>query len=624
MPDLTDEQQAIIKYVAGKGSLVVDAGAGTGKTFTILNALGHLPERTALLCAFNRDIADELQAKLPRLPRGMQVQVKTFHGAGYGIVRAHFPRITLDKTATEELINRAAGNAFGFKLRRAAVNTLRTVKEVYAEPEPPSEDKINEIALTFDHFGKISSLEAELCIEVIRDAYILSLDMASREAIDYPDMIWAPLALGLAPKSRFKAVFVDELQDISGPQLALMQKLMAPGARFIGIGDVNQQIYGWRGSLGAAAWDRAREEFNAEFLPLTMTWRCAKAITREAQALVSTLRARPDAPDGIVQTCAWDGLPAALGTQRKAAAKPTKTSSTDFEIALSGETHTFVLSRSNAALLDCALFLWRHKVGFQLNAGKELLDPLFMLLDYKLDLRKENFLNSLGEWEQKELDRAEKANAAAYADRVEEQAKMLRVAATYVEPSRIRGLLADMMTPNDSGVMLSTVHKAKGLEAQRVFLLKQTFARHDHRACKFCQGSGQNEYGRQCNPCHGTGRFEREIKQEELNIEYVAITRAISRLVWVDMTKSASLKIEVSSARAVARGMVDDQVTKDRTEGEIDRVSRRMLGIKTEAEQLVDVAAQFPTGIPREVSEARLTVRGEHARDLVENDIEEP
>jgi superfamily I DNA/RNA helicase len=65
------------------------------------------------------------------------------------------------------------------------------------------------------------------------------------------------------------------------------------------------------------------------------------------------------------------------------------------------------------------------------------------------------------------------------------------------------------------------VHKVKGLEAERVFLLKQTFQRHSL-----------------------LGGFSYRVRthsmpsREELNIEYVAITRAKTHLAWVDMQQA--------------------------------------------------------------------------------------
>lgn len=567
---LTAEQAAITGYVSGgKGNLIVDALAGSGKTSTVLVAVEVMPHPSALLCAFNKRIADELEGKIKRV-HGRPVAVKTFHGQGLAVLKAHHPRVQVNKAATEDIVNRVAGGDVPFKVRRAAVNTLRTIKETYAGPDIGLA-YVKQVGLDYRHFKSLKDNdEIQLCAEVVQDGYAISLDFSQRSTIDFCDMVWAPVALGMAPRSRFKAIFVDELQDISEPQLALLRMLMPADGRLIGIGDQRQQIYAWRGSMGAAAWQVCQHELKAKRLPLTMTWRCSKRIVREAQALVPELRAREDAPEGSVEACRWGELPAFVNR------------------GIRGES-TFILSRNNAHLLDCALFLWRERVRFELNAGKELLDPMFTVLDTKLDQRSPaTFRESLAKWERVELARAEAANATAYADHIEEQASMLRVAAEYAAPNRIKGLLFDMMQPNNSGVLLSTVHKVKGLEAERVFMLKQTFGRHAQRSCKFCKGSG-------CNPCNGTGIYDPPPSQEELNIEYVGITRAIRDLVWVDLASNSKVAPPT-----------------------YDRAMRDMLGVKTEREQILDAGERFPAGISRAVGEAMLDARGEVAQSITD------
>jgi superfamily I DNA/RNA helicase len=541
----TIEQRAIIDYVAaGSGSLLVQALAGTGKTTTLIRSLARIPQRSVLLCAFNKRIADELQAKVPPMPKGTMVNVRTFHSQGLAMLRDHY-KVDIDKTATEALINRAAGAQIGFRPRRAAVNLLRTLKETTASATVPTHAAIHTLGLDYNLFEKLPDAEITLACDLVHSAYLLSLDFRNRRTIDFCDMVWAPVALGLTPKSRYQAVIVDELQDISPPQFAMLRKLLVPGGRFVGIGDPRQQIYGWRGSMGDAAWQAVRTDLAAETLPLTTTWRCAAAIVKQANAIVPALNPRPGAPAGRIDRCAWADLARAI---TGSAAKP-------WQLAPGGNDtrkHTFVLSRANASLLDCALFLWRERVRFELNAGQELLEPLFEVLANKLDLRTPAmFAKSLAAWKATELARAEKAHATAHADRIEEQAAMLGVAAGYAAPAQIKQLLLDILTPNGAGVLLSTVHKVKGLEAPRVFLLKQTFARHKVPTCRACGGTGAGEgtgYKAPCGSCDGTGKYEVEIPQEELNIEYVGITRAIDTLVWVDLAaRTPTLAVVVSS-----------------------------------------------------------------------------
>ena len=523
--ELTSEQRAIVERIrTTKDNLILDALAGTAKTTTLLEAMKIIPQRSVLLLAFNKRIADELVSRMPKMPRTHAVHVKTFHAQGLAILKRHYPKLEVSADATEAIINRAAGAAISFKMRRASVRLLRTTKETAAIRDgavaPPDSDEL--LALGYEHniFGpKMSDREIGLAVEVVRDAYTLSLDLANLECIDFCDMVWAPVALRLDPPSRYQCVIVDELQDISEPQFEMLRMLMIPTGRFIASGDRKQQIYDWRGSMGERAWSIAREELNAQELPLTMTFRCATSIVEAAHELVPELRAMPDALPGSVSRCSRGDLP------RMIAQGPSE------------GIHTFVLSRRNDDLLDCALFLWRERVGFQLIAGKDMLAPLFDLLDYKLDLRsRAQFVQTLDAWRALEIAKAEKANATAWAERIEEQSSMLTRALAYAEPTRIKDLLAKILAPNQSGVLLSTVHKVKGLEAERVFLLEQSFARHRPNIFDTVIEAAELD--------HLAIFVSQAYPQEELNIEYVAITRAKEHLIWVDLAEKETQPLE--------------------------------------------------------------------------------
>ncbi len=604
----TDEQTAIINFVAkGHGHLLIDALAGTGKTRSLLMALAKLPQRSALFCAFNKRIADELQTKVAAAtPKGCGVHVKTFHAAGLAWLSQHFPRLQIDKNETENLINRVAGQSIDFRMRRCAVKLLRILKETSVDPSP-SAAKVLALGHEYDLFDKMPSEQAiDLSVEVVRDAYLVGKDFANRDAIDFCDMVWGPVVCNLPPRTRYQAIFADEFQDISEPQLEMLRQLLVPQkGRLIAVGDPHQQIYDFRGSLGKVAWNMVREELKATTLPLTMTWRCPVSVVEQARQIVPALRPRTDAPKGSVMACLWTQMPERV----KASAKGK---------GLHGEMSTFVLSRDNANLLDCALFLWSKRVEFQLNAGQELLDPLITILD-KLDKTdRSSFVASINAWLTAELAKAEKANAAAYADQVEERAQMLTTAAEYAEPGEIAGLLRKIFQPSKSGVLLSTVHKVKGLEAETVFLLKQSYARHNSkRTCRTCAGTGQRNSSvrttrpEPCRNCDGNGWWIMTPEPEELNIEYVAITRSKSNLVWVDLKKHEPLVVKTSAADPEMQ-LVNNM-----------RETLGMEPVKSEAEQLVDQASTLIGGYTRTQAIAMALGSSKHHSDEPIDDYSE-
>jgi len=572
MTQLTDEQSAIVEYVRrGQGDLLIEAIAGSGKTFAILEALKVIPQRSILICAFNRKIADELKARA-KAPAGAAMHIDTFHAIGKRIISQHFPKLRVDKNATEMLITKTAGDRpLGYAVRRAATRLLRQYKEldscdVDAVHEVEDFEKVGQ---TYELFDKLTSGAVDEVIALAMSAYTASHDPENLEAIDFCDMIWMPVALDLTSASRYQAILVDEWQDISEPQLELIRRLRAPVVlvpgkpgqkqmgRLIMAGDGRQAINGWRGAVAQTVRNMMLDECGATTLTLSTSWRCSKAVIAEASGLVHGIRAAPDALEGSITHVGLNDVPRMI-----------------FQ-GYSETIHTFILSRNNKSLLDTALLLWREGVRFQLNAGQEMLKPLFELLDL-LDLRDApRFKVSLLKWHAEQTARANAAETVsiAFVEALDERRDMLLAAVHYGEPSGLRRLFQSILEPGKTGVLLSTVHKVKGLEADRVFLLKQTFARwKDNPKDEF----DQNDEERMVQL---SDWVDRSPSSEDLNIEYVAITRAKEHLIWVDMNQremaaAPSMKADPALIADMLRSLDITGLEQefDKAEGEIQRL----------------------------------------------------
>lgn len=498
----TDEQTSILDAArATNDSLVIDALAGVGKTATIIECLKVMRQPSSLVLAFNKRIADEMTRRLPPMPRGRIVHVKTLHAVGLWLLKHHYPRLTVDTSASEALIRERAEGA-ALRVRGAALRLLRLVKDFQYE-QALDLDYAFHLGADFGLFDKLQSgHEMQKAVEITAGAYVDGLDLAKRDTIDFPDMGWLPLVLGLDPPSRYKAILIDELQDVSMNQIAMVEKLLATGGRVIGVGDRFQAIYEWRSAVPDEAFGWLTSNKYAKRFPLTITWRCDREIVREAQKLVPDLQPRPDAGPGAVHTIDEDEFLAH-----------------DFDVI---EGSVFVLSRTNAELLRIALELYKRKVAFNLAQSTEVLRPLKDVLA-KIFRSKvataKDFEQALSAWQMTEMIKAQAAGSSTWAERIEEQFKMLSYAAQYARsPYSIEELLDNIYSYDEMcDITLSTVHKAKGMEASTVFLLKQTFFRY------------QNRRDRNGNLL--------PIPQEEINVEYVAITRAKRTLVWVNLNK---------------------------------------------------------------------------------------
>lgn len=483
--DHSPQQQAVIAHLVDptSGSLIVEARAGSGKTTVILEAAYRATDPTILLCAFNRRIADELTLRITARGklRGRMIKAQTLHSIGLEIVRQSQP-VELDRDATDHLVKEVVPGV-AFPIRRAIVKTVRYLKETCDQPV--------DLAQLIGQLGYTDGIpEPTAAVEVaLHTKAVMEASKAVRPTLDFCDMIWRPWAMNLAPRGRYRTVIVDEAQDMSLGQFFLIERLVAPGGRLIVVGDLRQEIYDWRGAAGPKIWNILRDHYKAMVLPLTWSFRCPVNVIREAKAIVPDIDAAPGAPAGTVDTM---GFSAAMR-----------------EIAVGD----FFLSRTNAGAVTNAIRAHLRRAQVRVLGGHEVLGPLLDLIKRMDTKSPEGFGKTLGEWFTKEC--AKENRTQEQADRTEDHYTLLAEAAKLVPPARLSTVLKEVFRDgSEPAALFSTVHKAKGLEAERVFLLKSTFSRHQLKR-------------------DGSRKQLADVPFEEQNIEYVGITRAISHLTWV-------------------------------------------------------------------------------------------
>ena len=302
--------------------------------------------------------------------------------------------------------------------------------------------------------------------------------------IDGADMLYLPVRNHWLRKS-WDVVVVDEAQDMNACQL-LIAKGICRGPLVI-VGDNRQAIYGFAGA-DSGSLDRMKTELDAVELPLNVTYRCGRSIVEQAQRFVPDYFAAEGNPDGVVMSLPADKL---VG-----------------EAAPSD----FILSRVNAPLVSIAMSLLRAGKRTRI-AGRDIGKGLVALVRKMKARTVPELLRRISAWEAKEVTRttarfAGKLDSPTYQARIDgirDQAAMLAEiagSASNVEEvlSRIDALFTDDGLGQAGVITCSSVHRAKGLEAKRVFVLRNTL---------------------------------RETTEEEQNICYVAITRAKETLVWV-------------------------------------------------------------------------------------------
>jgi superfamily I DNA/RNA helicase len=476
-------------------ALVVRARAGTGKTTTILEALNYAREQRILLCAFNKSIANELNARL----KNPRAEAKTLHALGFAAVKSFWPRVQVERESgtradalTDYAISiwataeRQAGRRpqdVPFAVRRL-VSKLHTHGREIA-PLAEAREELMDVALNFE-CEPDEEFREWFPVEWVIDRALVAMERAAAvepvEGIDFADMIYLPVR-NRWTKPVFDLVLVDEAQDMTVAQLAIAQGSLKRGGRIVIVGDDRQAIYGFRGA-DSGSLDRLKNELNAAELGLNTTYRCGRAIVEEAQKLVPDFRAGEGNSDGVISD-----LPMSKLTK---------------EVA-EGD---FILSRVNAPLVSTAMALLtegrRARIqGRDIGAGLKTL--IKKLAKGNAANSVPQFLSRLDAWENREVARMQAANKPAKVDEIRDKAQMLLTLASEAKSvndiiTKIDFLFTDDERGAQGVITLSSVHRAKGLEADRVFVLADTL---------------------------------RDYSQEELNIQYVAITRAKHELVYV-------------------------------------------------------------------------------------------
>lgn len=265
----------------------------SGKTTTLVEYCKRERRKLRMgFVAFNRHIAAELQKRL----EGLAVDAMTYHSLGRRILNQEFKRIELDQYKVHNIIDKwtLPVEEDKEKLCKARIRNLVGLSKQYGMKGGRKElewlvehhdvDLNGMQDVVFDFVPKV----LKKCREMVR-------------VIDFDDMCWLPRELGLAPKVPYEVLLSDESQDLNIIQQHLV---LVSGDRICAVGDRNQAIYGFRGS-DSESMTRLRDSLAARDrgvveLGLTLTRRCPKSHVRLAQRLVPDIQAMPDAPEGKV------------------------------------------------------------------------------------------------------------------------------------------------------------------------------------------------------------------------------------------------------------------------------------------------------------------------------------
>lgn len=476
-------QQLIADYfLVGDKHIIVNSTAGSGKT-TMLEWLVYLANKgkSILLLAFGRDIADVLRERITR----ENVKIDTFHSFGYWLIRIHSDqKVKVDNSKIFNYLKNAHFHKYTKDTQKEFYKTagltvkLVTAVQSFGIAQPDNtilENLADSLGINLNgQAGEVFSWTIDATNYTRKTSHIVS----------YADMVDYAWFNNLISQP-YDLIFVDEAQDANEAQLDLIARHTHKNTRITFVGDRNQAIFAFRGGDNASI-DRILVRFNPEQFIMPISYRNSKAIARKVNELLPHIEhyATDNAPEGLTADIDSDQFAG---------------------IVKAGD---MVLCKHNAPLIKPAWQLISKGIKAVI-IGKDIGSNMGDLIK-KFD--EGNIDDTLDRLQEHKLEKAKKLNAAG---KFAESELFTDIADSAInllfELSSVENALKfidDIFSEKRDGVSFSSIHKAKGLEAKNVFILKPELLK------------------------TGIPTIEEKASQER-NITFVALTRGIENMYFV-------------------------------------------------------------------------------------------
>jgi DNA helicase-2/ATP-dependent DNA helicase PcrA len=309
--ELNAEQLAAVRH--GDEPLLIVAGAGTGKTATLVHRVAHLIERGAdprriLLLTFTRRAAAEMLRRVSAVlaARGHgtggateRVWGGTFHASAARLLRVHARDIgmesdftIMDRGDSEDLIH-VVRTRLGLGRGGSRFPQKSTTLDVYSRCVNAQMPLHEVLATAFPW-----CLPAEEGLARLFAAYTDAKE--EQQVLDYDDLLlfWRGLLAdpdgGARVRERFDHVLVDEYQDTNALQADIVSLLRPGGSGVTCVGDDAQAIYGFRAATVRNILDFEQRFPGAEVVSLTRNYRSTAPILAATNALIAEADERRD------------------------------------------------------------------------------------------------------------------------------------------------------------------------------------------------------------------------------------------------------------------------------------------------------------------------------------------
>lgn len=481
-------QQAIFDTWKNTNSnILVEAVAGSGKTTTIIELMKQTdPNKLGMYVAFNKHIVEEIKLKNPP----SNFTIGTLHSRGYqSLAMNHRGPIKLDDWKTFNLIKPLTANWKDIPKKKlnAKIYNLTEFYNYYRLTFQKDLSNFEDITKKYDLY--LDSTDIPKINQIIQhiENYNSKHNFHKEFLIDFIDMIYLPVKLNLFVKT-VDILMVDEAQDLSEIQHQFINKMMKPDSRIIVVGDPYQAIYGFSGS-DVDSWDKFKTMEGIVQLPLSYCYRCGKKIVDQSNKIYD-----------IMESPEWmhEGEVVEEGN------------------LLYVKKGDFILCRNTKPLVELYFNLLTLEKPCYIK-GSDIGKGLVKVLEEYKNLTSIDTVTAM----HKELNTLYKMLISNGVQQPQKHQKYLNYAEKieiitlfsqkYKTTLEIIAAINNIFKEDGEGIILSTVHKAKGLESDDVYIyLPHLFP---------------SKYA----------KMPWEL-QQEANLLYVAYTRAKKKLIIVKET----------------------------------------------------------------------------------------
>lgn len=482
-------QKAIFDWFANpSGPIVVNAKAGSGKTTTLVRGINEMTiPGKRLFAAFNKSIVDKLSADLPPT-----VQCQTIHSFGLATLSSGYPsikrwdmdngKIKYRQLARDIRIPQEYGDRNA--IQDLILNVVNYAQLTLTNTDPES------IAKMANRFGLEIPVEVDpdWLSNQVEGMIDEGIELGKKGLISFSDMLFLPAKLELPPP-KYSLVAVDEAQDLSKVQMHLLTNALAVGGKFIAVGDPRQAIYGFAGAE-ADSFYQLQRHFKANVMPLNFCYRCPELVIKEAQRIVPDIECPEGTRAGVVKTI------------------------TDEEFKTNLRPGDMIICRLTAPLVALCFKLIKRRIPAKVKGrdiGAQIANTVRQIMKRCTDL--ERLPAFMYGWQESQLRvLRDKLGSEDQQQAVADKVACLEICYAMFNPQTIDGFCDDiksLFSDDKSPITLCTVHRAKGLENPRVFIIRPDKL-----------------------PLRRKNQTPDQISQE-MNLKYVAITRAQEELYFV-------------------------------------------------------------------------------------------